>query len=341
VAPIRPFRPGLLARGGHRQTLLGFWHRRRLAWTPPTEDVVIDAEPGVQLLLRLSLRPDGAEAPLLVLVHGLGGWDAASYGLATGLLAWSRGWHVARMNMRGAGDSAPLSARIYNAGLDVDLLAVLQALAGRFSRIGLAGFSLGGSLALLTLGRQRERLPEQARALVAVSAPLDLLACVTALERLGNRGYQRYFIKNLRASYRYRQRLHPQLYTAGLEEHVRSVRDFDEAVTAPMGGFRDAADYYQQSSAGPWLPRIDRPTLVLNAADDPLIPVESVLRYPLPDSGLVRREILPTGGHVGFVAPTLAPGRFWAAERVMEFLEPAMGGALSAERRPATPAPDR
>jgi len=62
---------------------------------------------------------------------------------------------------------------------------------------------------------------------------------------------------------------------------------------------------------------------VLNAADDPLIPLESVLRFPLPASGIVQREVLPTGGHVGFVAPTLAPGRFWAAERVMEFLESA------------------
>jgi predicted alpha/beta-fold hydrolase len=321
--PIRPFRPGRLARGGHRQTLLGYWHRRHLVWTPPTEDVVIDAEPGVQLLLRLSLQPGSPSAPLLLLVHGLGGWDAASYGLATGLLAWSRGWHVARMNMRGAGDSARLSARIYNAGLDVDLLAVIQVLAERFPLIGMAGFSLGGSLALLTLGRQAEHVPAQARALVAVSAPLDLLACVTALERLGNRGYQGYFVKNLRASYRYRQQLHPHLYAQGLEARVRSVRGFDEAVTAPMGGFRDAADYYDRSSAGPWLERIERPTLVLNAADDPLIPLESVLRFPLPASGIVQREVLPTGGHVGFVAPTLAPGRFWAAERVMEFLESA------------------
>jgi predicted alpha/beta-fold hydrolase len=325
VERARPFRPSLLARGGHRQTLLGFWHRRHLAWTPPTEDIVVDAEPGVQLLLRLSLQADApAAAPLLLLVHGLGGWDAASYGLATGLLAYQRGWHVARMNMRGAGDSARMSARLYNAGLDLDLLAVLQALAARAPRIGISGFSLGGSLALLTLGRQAAQVPEAVRALAAVSAPLDLLACVRALERLGNRAYQGYFMRNLRESYRYRQRLHPHLYASGLEDRVRSVREFDEAVTAPMGGFRDAADYYARSSAGPWLARIARPTLVLNAADDPLIPLESVVRFPLPAAGIVQREVLPTGGHVGFVAPTCAPGRFWAAERILSFLEGAL-----------------
>src|SRR5207245_4591261 len=90
---------------------------------------------------------------------------------------------------------------------------------------------------------------------------------------------------------------------------------------AHYGGFRDAADYYERSSAGPQLVRIDRPTLILSAADDPMIPGESVARWPLPPPSLVQREILPTGGHVGFVAATSAPGRFWAAERVMAFLE--------------------
>lgn len=317
------FRPRLLTRGGHRQTLLGFWHRRLLAWTPPTEDVVVDAEPGVQLLLRLSVQPEGSPwpRPLLLLVHGLGGWDAASYGLATGLLAWQRGWNVARMNMRGAGDSARMSERLYHAGLDGDLLAVLKALAERMPRIAIAGFSLGGSLALLTLGRRADEVPAEVTALAAVSAPLDLLACVKALERPVNRAYQGYFVRNLRASYRYRQRLHPHIFTSGLEERIRSVREFDEAVTAPLGGFRDAADYYAASSAGPWLGRILRRTLILNAADDPLVPLDSVVRFPLPASGIVRREVLATGGHVGFVAPTSAPGRFWAAERIMEFLE--------------------
>jgi len=332
------FRPHLLARGGHRQTMLGYWLRRQLAWTPPTEDVVLDAEPGVQLLLRMSWQPGPrAERPLLLLVHGLGGWDAAKYGLSTGLLAWEQGWHVARMNMRGAGDAARLSARLYNAGLDGDLLVVLQALAAQVGHIGIAGFSLGGSLALLTLGRRAGAIPGPVAALAAISAPLDLLDCVSALERLGNRGYQGYFMRNLRASYRHRQQLHPGLYQAGLELRLRTVREFDELVTAPLGGYRDAADYYRTSSAGPWLRAIERPTLILNAADDPLVPVESVLRFPLPASGQVQREVLPTGGHVGFVAPTTAPGRFWAAERVMEFLR--AHPPAEPRRPPVSPAP--
>jgi predicted alpha/beta-fold hydrolase len=147
--------------------------------------------------------------------------------------------------------------------------------------------------------------------------------------------YERHYVQDMQRAYRRRQSLLPELYQAGRERGLRTIRAYDEAITAHYGGFRDAADYYERCSAGPHLVHIDRPTLVLAAADDPMIPAESVARWPLPSSGLVRREMLPTGGHVGFVAPTSAPGRFWAAERVMAFLEDvrAQAGADQARDR--------
>jgi len=103
---------------------------------------------------------------------------------------------------------------------------------------------------------------------------------------------------------------------------VRTVREFDEKITAPYAGFSSAEDYYTRSSSGPWLQAIDRPALIVSAEDDPMIPADSVRKFALPESGVVTREILPTGGHVGFAARTAAPGRFWAAERAMAFLHP-------------------
>jgi predicted alpha/beta-fold hydrolase len=244
----------------------------------------------------------------------------ATYTVSTGLLAHGRGFHVARMNMRGAGESEDANARFYNAGLDTDLVAVLEALAPFCSRLYLTGFSLGGSVSLLALGRQRGRLPEKLEGVATVCAPLDLSACADSLESPRGRLYTRYFMGRLRAAYGRRQRRHPQLYEAGRERTVLTVREFDERITAPYGGYRDAADYYARSSAGPWLREVDRPTLVLAAEDDPMVPGESVRRYALPASGLVEREILPTGGHVGFVAPAEAPGRFWAADRVLAWM---------------------
>lgn len=315
------FRPPRWAEGGHRQTLLGYWCRRWLRWPLPAQDMVVDVEDDVRLLLRATWQPGPREArPLLLVVHGLGGSDASPYVLSTGRLAWARGWHVVRANLRGAGDSESLCPRLYNAGLDTDFLAMLDAVSRVCPRVGVVGFSLGGSLALLALARNDGRIPPALRGTAAVSPPLDLAACADALGRPANRLYQRYFMKKLRQSYRRRQRLRPDLYAPGRERGLASVREFDEAITAPSGGYRDADDYYARSSAGPRLVQIDRPAFVLAAEDDPMVPGASVARWPLPPSGRVRREMLPTGGHVGFVGPTAAPGFFWAAERVLDLL---------------------
>ena len=318
----RPFRPHPMAVGGHRQTLLGFLVRRGLGWEPPTEDLVVDGEDGVRLLVRASWQPRTAgDRSAVVIVHGLGGDDGSSYVVATGALAWERGYHVLRMNMRGAGASAELCPRLYNAGLDQDLLAVLEAAGRRVERLFVVGFSLGASQLLLCLGRLAERVPVALRSAVAISPPLDLAACTDTLERPSNWAYQRYFMLKLRRDYRSIQRKSGGRYAPALEKGPRTVREYDDTITAPYGGWKSSADYYARSSAGPHLRRIDRPTLVLAAEDDPMIPIASVTRWPLPADGTVRLESLRTGGHVGFVAGTAAPGRFWAAERALAFVE--------------------
>ena len=275
--------------------------RRFLRWPLPVSDLPVDAGEGVRLLLRASWQPGRHEDhPALVVVHGLGGSDASAYGVALGRLAYVRGWHVLRMNMRGCGDGEALCPLLYNAGLDTDLLAVVDEVARRVPRVALVGFSLGGNLALLMGGRRRGALPKALVSIAAVSPTLDLSRCADALERPENRLYRRYFVGMLRRAYRARQRSRPDLFPADLERGARTIREFDDRVTARFGGYRDVADYYERSSAGPWLAAIDRPTLVLSAADDPLIPAESIRRWPL--SPTVQREITATGGHVGFVA---------------------------------------
>lgn len=322
----REFLPSPASAGAHRQTLLGYWLRRKLRWEAPAEDLVVDAGEDVRLLARITWHRGPREArPALVIVHGLGGCDAAGYAVATGRLAYERGWHVVRMNMRGAGDAESICPRLYNAGLDGDLLAVLAMLAPHTGALAVVGFSLGANLALLALARGGERLSPSVVGVAAVSPPLDLSACADALERPSNRLYQAYFVRNLKAAYRRRQRLRPDLYEAGRERGIRTIREYDERITAPYGGYGSAGEYYGRSSAGPHLAGLTRPALVLAAADDPMVPAESVERWPLPASGLVHREMTRTGGHVGFVAPTCAPARFWAAERTLAFLEEALG----------------
>jgi hypothetical protein len=274
----------------------------------------------VRLLLRATWQPGRHEDhPALVLVHGLGGSDDSSYTVAAGRYAYARGWHVLRMNMRGCGGGEALCPLLYNAGLDSDLLAVVDEIARRVQRVAVVGFSLGANLALLMMGRRHGALPQGLSAAVGVSPPVDLAACADAIEAPRNALYQKRFMRLLSDGYRSRRRARPDLFPAGREAGLRSVREFDERITAPFGGYASAADYYAQASAGPWLAAIDRPTLVLAAQDDPMIPAASIERWPV--SGRVRREITATGGHVGFVGPTQAPGWFWAAQRAMKFVE--------------------
>lgn len=315
------FKPPWFARGGHTQTILGFFHRRNLRWTLPALDLVVESEPGIRVLARATWQlGDRAASPALILLHGMGGRDESTYMLSTGAHAFALGWHVVRMNMRGAGDSFEICPRLYNAGLEVDLVAMARSVAALTPRIALFGASLGGNHVLLAAGRSRAALPAEVKAAVTISAPVDLLACSDALHKPVNRLYVSRFVADLKASYTRIQARNLGLYEAGRETGVRTVREFDEKITAPYGGFLSAEDYYTRSSSGPWLHNIDRPTLILSAEDDPMIPAASVRKFALPESGVVTREILPTGGHVAFVAPTKAPGHFWAGERAMEFL---------------------
>jgi predicted alpha/beta-fold hydrolase len=318
--PTDGFHPPAWLVGGHRQTFLGYWLRRLLRWNLPSEDLVVEAGHEIRLLLRASWQPAPREdRPTLLIVHGLGGSDASPYVVSTGRLAHARGWNVVRMNMRGSGDGLSLCPLLYNAGLDTDLLAALSAVSSIVPRLAVAGFSLGANLVLLTLARRRERLPAALAAAAAVSPPVDLSACADALERPGNGLYQRYFVQMLSEGYRQRHRVRPDLFAAGRERGLRTVREYDDRITAPFGGYESAAQYYERSSAGPWLTSIDRPALVLAAADDPMIPAESMACWAL--APVVRREIVPTGGHVGFVGRSQAPGWFWAPQRVLDFLE--------------------
>ncbi len=307
--------------GGHRQTLLGYGLRRLLRFSHPAEDLVVDAGDGVRLLLRATWQPGPREErPALVVLHGLGGSDRSSYIVSTALFAHARGWHVIRMNMRGSGDGEALCPLLYNAGLDQDLQAAVAAVAAASPRVAVLGFSLGGNLALLMLGRRRAELPQALIAVAAVSAPVDLATCAEALEAPGNGVYQHYFMRMLAEAYRRRHAARPDLFGAGRELGLRTVREYDDRITAPFGGYESAAHYYERSSAGPWLAAIDRPALVLAAADDPMIPRGSVERWPCSPS--VTREIAMTGGHVGFVARrSKAPGFFWAPQRALDFLE--------------------
>ena len=308
-----PFRPHPLLRGGHAQTLARWAWPRRYRDARGDGTRLFEVEPGVRLLARCRRHGDGADRVTVVLVHGLGGSADAPYVLGAARQAYGAGADVIRLNQRNCGGTEHLTPTLYHSGMSHDLAAVVRELVERdnLSHLVVAGFSMGGNLALKMAGEMGDEAPAELVGVCAVSAPVDLRATVRNLERAPNRAYELSFVRGLSRLVRRKKELYPALYdTRGLDR-LRTVRDYDELYTAPHGGFADAEDYYARSSALPLLARIRVPTLVVHARDDPLVPCEPLLRPGAADNRHISKATPTHGGHVAFVSAEKGR-RFWA-----------------------------
>lgn len=246
---------------------------------------------------------EGNERPVVVLVHGLGGSAESSYIRASVAGLTAAGYPAARVDLRSSGLSAEHSRNFYHGGRTDDLRDVLAVLAPDYpGGLVVMGFSLGGNAVLKLLGEPAGGLP--LRAGIAVSAPLDLAQASAHLAARMHGFYDRFLLsKLLRDVANSRVEL-----TAAEREQLaaaRSLVHFDDALTGPRHGWRDAAEYYRVNSCGQFLPLITVPTLVIHAVDDPMIPFasyEAVDWQGLAARTPLRRAITPRGGHVGFHA---------------------------------------
>ena len=184
--------------------------------------------------------------------------------------------------------------------------------------INTAGVSLGGNALLKWLGEQGDAARAVVDRACAVSAPMDLMAAGDALGQGFNLVYTRAFLSTLKRKSLAKLRVHPDLYDAGLVSAARTLRAFDNVVTAPLHGFRDTDDYWTRASAKPWLARIAVPTLVVNARNDPFLP-QAALPRPHEVSPAVRLEFPDDGGHVGFVSGRFPGHLEWLPRRIIDF----------------------
>lgn len=313
-----PFRPHPLLANGHAQTLARWaWPRTRRL--PPDGSRLFEVEPGVRLLARCRWHEDRADRLTVVLVHGLGGSADAPYVIGAARLAHLAGANVVRLNQRNCGGTEGLTPTLYHSGMSGDLAAVVRELVTHdgLQRVLVAGFSMGGNLALKMAGEMGGDAPAALLGVCAVSPALDLAETVRNLGRPSNRPYQWSFVRGLRRLVERKKRLYPGLYDTRELGRLRTVRDFDELYTAPHGGFADADDYYTRSSALPLVRRIRVPTLIVHARDDPLVSCEPLLRPGTTDSPYVARATPHHGGHVAFVSAGKGE-RFWAEERLAD-----------------------
>ena len=235
--------------------------------------------------------------------------------------AFAAGWNAVRLNQRNCGGTERITPTLYNSGLSGDYRAVLFELIERDSlpQIFFSGYSMGGNLVLKMAGELAASAPWQLRGIAAVSPSLDLAACANALAKPGNMIYQQHFVRNLKARMRRKAQLFPGKFDLGGMAGVRTVRDFDDVITAKYCGFRDASDYYERSSALRVVADVGVPTLILTAQDDPFIPFASFSDPGLQGNSQITVIAPEHGGHCAFIARQNGDARFWAEVSVMDF----------------------
>src|SRR3954463_8287279 len=270
------FVPRRFLRTGHLQTLAGNYLRRPHV-LPPPEARLFQVEPEVQVLCHCHWQRERARAFTVIVVHGLEGSSESQYMYGVGSKAWGERMNVIRMNMRTCGGTESLSPTLYHNGLGSDVGAVVEELirAERLERVAMVGYSMGGNLVLYRAGTWGSEAPPQLKAVAAVSPAMDLAASADALSEPQNRIYQWHFVRRLKKRFIRKAALHPERYDPARTHGVKTIREFDDKITAPYSGFGNADEYYRRCSAAQYLDRITVPTLILHALDDPFIRVSA------------------------------------------------------------------
>jgi len=299
--------PALLSRRGRPAAAL----RRQRCTTPDGDFIDID---------WLS-APAAADAPLLVLFHGLEGSSRSHYAQALLAACAAAGWQCAVPHFRGCSGEDNLAPRAYHSGDWAEIDWILQRLAQQrpLAPLFAAGVSLGGNALLRWAQELGDDAGRRVRAIAAVSVPLDLAAGGQAISRgLSHPLYTRTFLRTLKPKALRMIARHPGLADAQRVRQARDLHAFDDAFTAPVHGFRDADDYWSRASSKPHLHRLRLPTLLLNARNDPFQPA-AVLPTANDVSACVQLDQPAQGGHAGF-AQGGPPGTLqWMPQRLLHF----------------------
>ncbi|GIW98199.1 MAG: hydrolase [Pirellulaceae bacterium] len=335
------FRPHPLLRTGHLQTL---WIGLDRGGVPPYQAStrLIPLRDGERIVVHEDAQPELVEsAPLVVLLHGLGGAHCSPYLARLSARLRQRGVRVWRVDLRGCGAGMELAWKPANAGSSADLAAVLAAAASRFPSAPLAviGFSLSGNILLKLLGELGAgALPypdvhSAINAALAVAPPVDLHACAANMDRFSRAIYSRYYIRLLMHQVGQRRNRWPQWAALPYRPFPKTIRQFDQRYTAPLSGYRSAEEYYTDASAAPWVRHIVIPTDVLVDRQDPII--DPVTTIEAPFSPAVRVLVTQRGGHMAYFARREGGGiQRWMEDWVVQWVGKRVPEGMGTHLRP-------
>jgi hypothetical protein len=302
--------------GGHLQTIYPALFRQ----VPPFAAINerLELADGDFLDLAWSGKTSGR---LAILSHGLEADMTTGYivGMAAALIRG--GWDVLTWNFRGCGSEPNRLLRMYHSGATEDLDEVLShALQNHPAQaVDLVGFSLGGNLTLKYLGERPNELSHRLHRAVVFSVPCDLACSSRQLARFSNRLYMERFLVGMRAKLRAKEMMFPGcIDTTGLDR-IRTFQEFDDRFTAPLHGFRDAEDYWTRNSSRQFIPKINLPTLLISAQNDPFLGPNCYPWDEANSNGSFQFESPNAGGHVGFPSRD-NQGRYWSEIRAVDFL---------------------
>lgn len=318
----RVYVPRPRLRNGHVMTIYAWARPRRFPNLPAATERLFHVAPGARVLAHCHWQAGRSRSPVLLALHGLEGSSSAHYMRGLADKAWQAGFSVLLLNQRNCGGTEALSDGLYHSGLTADADHVVREIVERdgVRQVVVAGYSLGGNLALKLAGDYGADPPPELRGVCAVSPVIELEACVLALERRQNIVYQWNFVRGLKARLRRKAACRPGRFSLEPLASIRSVRAFDEVYTAPHFGFAGASDYYHRASAMRVVDRIRVPALVITAQDDPFVPSEPFRDPRLTASPHVRVILTQHGGHCGFLTESRnGDDGYWAERQVVDF----------------------
>jgi uncharacterized protein len=321
--PTMNFEPHALLRNGHAMTIVAAFVPRRFS-LPAAEPRLFRVDPFSQLLGKCHWQAGKRrDAPVIVIVHGLEGSADSYYSKGIAEKALQRGFHVVRLNQRNCGGTETLTPTLYNSGMSGDYRVVFEELANvdGFDKIFFAGYSMGGNLVTKMAGEFGDDVPAALRGVCSVCPSMDLSACADALDRRENYLYSRHFVKGLMARYERKAKMFPDRYSLNGFGPIRTVREFDDAITAPCFGFRDAEEYYESAGAKKVIAQIRLPSLMITAEDDPFVPYVSFLAARVEKNSCIQFVSTEHGGHCAYISNQSGVERFWAEQRIVEFCE--------------------